>query len=114
MFTLLANTVDGSAGTGDAHQFSQPFLILYIFPCPGSRSATAVRRDPIPGFEDYQQIANMALQFNDAQCSQTFDVTIFEDAVSEDVEELNVTLILDVSSSICNVHNALGFCEFKI
>jgi len=28
VFTLLANTVDGSAGTGDARQFSQPFSIF--------------------------------------------------------------------------------------
>jgi len=57
-----------------------------------------MRRDPFPGIEDYQQIVNMGLSFSDAQRSQTFDVTIFEDAVPEDVEELNVTLILDPAS----------------
>ena len=77
---------------------SQPFSIIYTFPCPGSRPTFAIRRDPIPGNEDYQQIADMALQFNDAQRSQIFDVTIFEDAVPEGVEELNVTLILDPAS----------------
>ena len=40
----------------------------------------------------------MLLQFNNAQCSQTFDVTIFEGAVPESVEELTVTLILDHGS----------------
>ena len=37
----------------------------------------------------------MVVNFNDQQCSQIFNVEIFEDAVPEDVEELNVTLILD-------------------
>ena len=32
VFTLLVNTVDGSAGMGDAHQFSQQFSIIYTFP----------------------------------------------------------------------------------
>ena len=41
---------------------------------------------------------NLALQFNNTQRSQIFDVTIFEDAVPEGVEELNVTLILDPDS----------------
>ena len=40
----------------------------------------------------------MRLQFDDAQCSQIFNVKVFEDAVSEDVEELNVTLTLDPAS----------------
>ena len=40
----------------------------------------------------------MALEFNDAQRLQCFDVMIFEDTVPEDVEELNVTLILDPAS----------------
>jgi len=77
---------------------SQPFSIIYTFPCPGSRPTFATHRDPRPGIEDYQQIAYMALQFDDAQCSQIFNVEIFEDAVPEDVEELNVTLILDPAS----------------
>ena len=93
VFTLLANTVGGSAGASDAHQFSQPFSIMYTFLYPGSRSAT--NHDPRPGIEDYQQIVNMALNFEDAQRSQIFDVMIFWDAFPEDVEELNVTLILD-------------------
>ena len=98
-FTLLANTVDGSAGTGDAPQFLKHyFYIINTFACPGSRPISATRRDPRPGIEDYQQIVSMPLSFNDAQCSQAFDVTIFEDAVPEDVEELNVTLILDPTS----------------
>jgi len=95
MFTLLANTVDGSAGTGDAHQFSLPFSILYIFPYPGSRATSATHRDPRPGIEDYQQIVNMELSFEDAQYSQILDVMIFGDVFPEDFEELNVTLILD-------------------
>ena len=41
---------------------------------------------------------NMVVNFNDQQCSQIFNVEIFEDAVPEDVEELNVTLILDPTS----------------
>ena len=77
---------------------SQPFSIIYTFPYPGSRPTFAIRRDPIPGVEDYQQIVNLALQFNDAQRSQIFNVEIFEDAVPEGVEELNVTLILDPAS----------------
>ena len=77
---------------------SQPFSIFYTFPYPGSRPTAATRRDPIPGIEDYQQIADLALQFNAAQRSQIFNVTIFEDAVPEGVEELNVTLILDPAS----------------
>jgi len=77
---------------------SQPFSIIYTFPCPGSRPTFAIRRDPRPGIEDYQQITNMALQFDDAQHSQIFNVEIFEDAVPEGVEELNVTLILDPAS----------------
>jgi len=40
----------------------------------------------------------MPLRFDDAQRSQTFNVAIFEDTVPEDVEELNVTLILDPTS----------------
>ena len=77
---------------------SQLFSIIYTFPCPGSKPAKGTCRDPFPGFEDYQQIVDMPLQFSDAQRSQAFDVTIFEDAVPEDVEELNVTLILDPAS----------------
>ena len=95
MFTLLANTVDASAGTGDAHQFSQPFSIMYTFPYPGSRPTSATHYDPRPGIEDYQQIVNMTLGFEEAQRSQIFDVMIFGDGFPEDVEELNVTLILD-------------------
>ena len=37
----------------------------------------------------------MVVNFNDQQRSQIFNVEIFEDEVPEDVEELNVTLILD-------------------
>ena len=70
----------------------------YTFPCPGSRPTFASRRNPRPGIEDYQQIVNMALQIDDAQRSQIFYVEIFEDAVPEGVEELNVTLILDPTS----------------
>ena len=95
MFTLLANTVDSSAGVGDAHQFSQSFSIMYTFPCPGSRPTSATHRDPRPGVEDCQQIVNMGLNFSEAQRSQIFDVSIFEDVVPEDIEELKVTLILD-------------------
>ena len=79
----------------DACQFSQLFFIMHTFPCPGSRPTTATHSDPRPGIEDYQQRVNMVLNFSDARCSQIFDVTIFDDAVPEDVEELNVTLILD-------------------
>ena len=75
--------------------FLKLFSIIYTFPCPGSRPRTAIRRDPRPGIEDYQQIVNTTLKFEDEQHSQIIDVTIFEDAVPEDVEELNVTLILD-------------------
>jgi len=58
----------------------------------------AARRNRMLGTEDYQQIANMPLQFNDAQRSHIFNVMIFEDEVPEGVEELNVTLILDSTS----------------
>jgi len=74
---------------------SQPFSIIYTFPYPGSRTISSTHSDPRSGIEDYQQIVNMVYNFEDAQCSQIFDVTIFGDAVSEDVEELNVALILD-------------------
>jgi len=96
MFTLLANTVDGSAGMGDAHQFSQPFSIFYTFHYPGSRPTSATtHHDPRLGVEDYQQIVNMELNFEETQCSQIFDVMIFGDGFPEDAEELNFTLILD-------------------
>ena len=47
-----------------------------------------------PGIEDYQQIENMLLNFNDTGRSQTFNVMICEDNVPEGVEELTVTLSL--------------------
>ena len=77
---------------------SQPFSIVCTFPHPGSRPTFAIRRDPRPGIEDYQQIANAELQFDDSQRSQILDVEIFEDAVPEGVEELTATLILDPTS----------------
>jgi len=40
----------------------------------------------------------MSLHFNDTQRSQSFSLTIFEDDVPEEVEELNVTLSLQDSS----------------
>ena len=40
----------------------------------------------------------MSLHFNDTQRSQNFSLTIFEDDVPEEVEELNVTLSLQDSS----------------
>ena len=47
--------------------------------------------------EDYQQII-LPLIFSNVTRSQTFNVMIFEDAVPEGIEELNVTLALDSSS----------------
>ena len=79
------------------------FLAVFrnsYFPYSGSRPTSAACRDPRPGIEDYQQIVNTTLYFSDAQHLQTFGVMIFEDAVPEDVEELNVTIILDPTTSI--------------
>jgi len=78
---------------------SQPFSIVCTFPHPGSRPTFAIRRDPIPGVEDYQQIMGMGLNFNNVDRSQIFNVMIFEDAVPEDVESLNVNLILDPATA---------------
>jgi len=56
--------------------------------------SSAGQHNCTPGIEDYQQIENMLLDFNNTGRSQTFNVMICEDNVPEGIEELNVTLSL--------------------
>jgi len=48
--------------------------------------------------EDYQQIENMLLDFNNTERSKIFSVVIVDDEIPEGVEELNVTLSLQNQS----------------
>jgi len=95
MLFLFANTMIDSSGMGNAtqyfHQSSVIICVIYFH-------ASAGQHYCLPGIEDYQQIENMSLHFNDTQRSQSFSLMIFEDDVPEEVEELNVTLSLQDSS----------------
>ena len=101
MFTLVVNTMDGSAGMGYGPLHVFPRLLFVYFLCPGSRPS----RTPIlAGIHDYQQILNsrsaltstsvLSIAFSDTNRLQNFSVVIFEDPVPEGVEDLNITLSL--------------------
>ena len=67
------------------------YCVIYFHASAGLRNCT-------PGIEDYQQIENMLLHFNNTGRSQTFNVMICEDNVPEGVEELTVMLSLQNQS----------------
>ena len=96
MFSLFANTMNGSTGMGK--MLLAIFLSIFSNYCVIYFHASAGQRNLIPGIEDYQQIENMLLDFNNTERSQTFNVTIFDDDVPEGVEELNVMLSLQNQS----------------
>jgi len=84
MFSLFANTMNGSTGMGNATRS----ILIYI------NNWCVIYFNASAGIEDYQQIENMSLDFNNTEHSQTFSLTIYEDDVPEGVEELNVMLSL--------------------
>ena len=75
-----------------------PQLLCSTPLCPGARPASADRFDPvIPGLHDYQEIAPGSVlprNFEDTRRTQTFNVPIYDDNVTEGVEEFNITLSL--------------------
>ena len=93
MFSLLANTMNGSTGMGNVTQ------CIYLYSVINTQCVIIfLYFHASAGIEDYQQIKNMSLDFNNMERSQTFSLTIYEDDVPEGVEELNVMLSLQNQS----------------
>ena len=97
---------------GSLKDSSASYCTFFDFLCAASHSAIDDIRNPIPGVEDFPEIANgiyytfqempfdllefsiLDENFNATQRSQTFTFPIFMDDVPEGVEELQLSLSL--------------------